>query len=168
MKDISRFKNIKCFIFDVDGVLTDGSLLVTEEGELLRRMNVRDGQAIKYALETGFDVAIITKGASKGVRKRLEILGITHLYDAVIDKRIAIQDLKNELKVDKTKCLYMGDDIPDLAVRDEVSIFTCPRDASPQVVDVADYIAISQGGHGCVREVIEKTMRAQELWPLIS
>ncbi len=160
-----KLAKINTFIFDVDGVLTDGSVLVTEEGHLLRSMSTRDGQGIKTALDLGYHVAIITKGTSVGVRKRFETLGVVHIYDRVEDKSLALNELVKSLCIQKLNTLYMGDDIPDLAVLNKVGVFTCPNNAAVDVLKYADYISSFDGGHGCVREIIEKVLRLQEKWP---
>ncbi len=168
MMNHQKFATISTFIFDVDGVLTNSEILVTESGELLRKMNVRDGQAIKTALEHGYHVAIITKGNSKGVRIRLEGLGIKHIYDAQVDKTTAIKAIIKELNLSQEQILYMGDDIPDLAVFPYVGITTCPNDASFDLLSHAEYISPIAGGHGCAREIIERTLRIQNKWPIIN
>lgn len=162
--DHSLFNHINTFVFDVDGVLTDSTVLVTESGDLLRKMNVRDGQAIKYALDAGYTIAIITKGRSIGVKDRLKGLGIQHIYDALIHKREAFSDLRDKLKLRKEEMLYMGDDIPDLDLRDEVGVFTCPNDACPEVLSSAQYISPNNGGHACVREIIQRVLKIQGKW----
>ncbi len=159
-----RIKMTVHIILDVDGVLTDNTVLVTENGELLRKMTVRDGQAIKIAMAKGLHFAIITKGASKGVRDRLSALGIEDIYDRLSEKSDAFEDMVRKYKWHKDELLYMGDDIPDLVLKDKVSIFACPNDAIPEVLEVADYISPFKGGNGCVREVIERTLKIQKKW----
>ncbi len=160
-----KLTSINTFVFDVDGVLTDGSVLVTEEGLLLRQMSTRDGQGIKTALDFGYNIGIITKGTSKGVRKRFEVLGVENIYDKVEDKLVALNDLTFKLNIDKNQILYMGDDLPDLIVMDHVGVFSCPSDASIDVLNKAEFISSYKGGMGCVREIIEKVMRLQGKWP---
>jgi len=160
-----KLEQINTFVFDVDGVLTDGTVLVTEEGYLLRKMNTRDGQGIKTALDLGFRVAIITKGTSDGVRKRFETLGVMHIYDKVQDKNVALSDLVLKLSISPHNILYMGDDLPDLAVIMNVGVFTCPKDAAVDVLEKAHYISPNYGGQGCVRDIIEKVLRLQGKWP---
>lgn len=162
--DHQLFNHITTFVFDVDGVFTNSEVLVMENGDLLRTMNTRDGQAVKIALEAGYHLAIITKGFSTGVRKRFELLGITNIYDKVSDKTDALVDLTEKLSIQKHEIIYMGDDIPDLPVMDLVGIAACPHDAVPEVIKKADFIASHRGGHGCVREVIEKVMKIQGKW----
>lgn len=162
--DHSAFNKITTFIFDVDGVFTNSQVIVMENGDLVRIMNTRDGQAVKIALEAGYNIAIITKGFSLGVRKRFELLGIPHIYDRLSEKTAAFNDLVSKLNLKKEEMLYMGDDIPDLALYDFIGISACPYDAAHENIKKANYISSKNGGDGCVREVIEKVMRIQGKW----
>ncbi|MCB0659919.1 MAG: HAD hydrolase family protein [Saprospiraceae bacterium] len=164
MLDHSLLHKINTFIFDVDGVFTDGKILVTESGELLRSMHTRDGQALVLALEAGYTIAIITKGYSAGVRKRFEKLGITHIYDSLKEKKSAFHHFVDSQQIEKENIVYMGDDIPDLPIFDLVSIAACPKDAVPEVIAKCNYISPKKGGQGCVRELIERVMRVQGKW----
>jgi 3-deoxy-D-manno-octulosonate 8-phosphate phosphatase (KDO 8-P phosphatase) len=165
MLDHSLFHNITTFVFDVDGVFTNSEVIVMENGDLVRTMNTRDGQAVKYALDNNYHVAIITKGFSNGVRRRFEILGIIHIYDKLTDKFGAYNDLKSILSINDDEILYMGDDIPDVLLIKAAAIGACPADATPEVKAVADFVSSRDGGYGCVREVIEKVMKIQGKWP---
>jgi 3-deoxy-D-manno-octulosonate 8-phosphate phosphatase (KDO 8-P phosphatase) len=162
----AAFRKINTFIFDVDGVFTDSTIFVSEDGSLQRTMNVRDGQAIKLAKKAGYYLAVITKGQSSGVEIRLKNLGITHFYGACEDKLEAFHDLCDKLEVDRDQMLYIGDDIPDIVLFDKVGISCSPADGSNIALQQADYVCIKGGGKGCVREVIEKVMRIQDKWPL--
>ena len=162
--DYSKLSKIENFIFDVDGVLTNCRMLITEEGEFLRTMNVRDGSAMKKALNAGFRICIITKGSSIGVKERLILLGADPVYDKVSDKRIALQDLVEKHNVSLENSLYMGDDLADLVVFDRVLLATCPRDAAPEVIKAAEFISPKDGGDGCVRDIIERVLRTQGKW----
>ena len=164
MFDHSKFSKIKAFILDVDGVLTDGKVMVTDSGEFWRTMSVRDGQAMKIALKSGYNIYIITKGWSSGVRKRLEILGVTGVYDKLQEKESAMKDILSNSTLAKEEILYMGDDLPDLALLPYSGIFSCPADAVPEVLEKADYISSLKGGDGCVREVIEKVLKLHGNW----
>jgi len=162
--DTGMFSPITTFIFDVDGVFTNSEVLVMENGDHVRTMNTRDGQAVKYALDAGYNIAVITKGFSSGVRKRFEYLGVPHIYDNLSDKEIAFEDYVNKLQLTKKEILYMGDDIPDLILFDKVGVSACPADAAYENLERAIYISPKNGGHGCVRDVIEKVMRLQNKW----
>jgi 3-deoxy-D-manno-octulosonate 8-phosphate phosphatase (KDO 8-P phosphatase) len=161
---LDQLKNVRAFVFDVDGVLTDNRLLVNEEGELLRSFHVRDGQGIKYALAAGYPVAIITGGKSKGVVKRLTALGIQFVYSGVEDKMPPFQEFLQMHRLTASDILYIGDDIPDLAIMRQVGIAVCPDDAVDEVRAASDYISPLRGGDGLVRDIIEKVLKVQGKW----
>jgi 3-deoxy-D-manno-octulosonate 8-phosphate phosphatase (KDO 8-P phosphatase) len=156
--------HITTFIFDVDGVLTDASLHVTNTGELLRTMNVRDGFALKFAVNAGYNVAIISAGTNNGVKIRLEGLGINTVHLGAHNKLEIYNDyiLANNIKPENV--LYMGDDIPDYQVMKLVGLPCCPQDAVPEIKSVAKYISHNKGGEGAVRDVIEQVLKVQDKW----
>ncbi len=160
-----KMRAVKAFIFDVDGVLTNNELHITETGELLRTMNVRDGQAIKWALEAGMTVAIITGGKSEGVKKRLTELGINEYYSGVKHKLEVFQSILDRNQLLASEICYVGDDLPDLPVLRKVVLSVCPADAVSEVMDICDFISPLKGGMGCVREIIEKVLKLQDKWP---
>lgn len=162
--DFSLFQKISTFVFDVDGVFTNGEVIVTEDGEHLRTMSTRDGQAVKFALEAGYNVAVITKGFSTGVRKRFEFLGVPHIYDKLHEKTAAFDDFVLKTGVTREQVLFMGDDIPDLPLYDKVGISACPSDAAAENLERAMFVSAFGGGKGCVRDIIEKVMRTQGKW----
>ena len=162
--DFSKFRKVDTFIFDVDGVLTDRGLMITEEGEFLRKMNVRDGAAIKIALKNGFRVAIITKGNSIGVRDRLEFLGADPVFDNVRNKAETLKDLVQNHGINPKTSLYMGDDLADIIVFDKVLLCACPKNAAPEVIKKAEFISPIEGGDGCVRDIVERVLRVQGKW----
>lgn len=164
MNVLEKFKDVTTFIFDVDGVLTDNSLLITESGELLRSMNARDGFAMKLAIESDYNIAIITGGKSEGVIKRLNGLGIVDIYKGINDKVEAFNDYIEQNGINPENILYMGDDIPDFDVMRRVGLPTCPADAVTEILQVAQYVSPKVGGKGCVRDVIEKVMRLHNKW----
>jgi 3-deoxy-D-manno-octulosonate 8-phosphate phosphatase (KDO 8-P phosphatase) len=165
---LDQLKDVKAFVFDVDGVLTDNRILVNEEGELLRSFHVRDGQGIKYALAADYPVGIITGGRSKGVIKRLTDLGIRFVYSGAADKIPYFQEFLAIHRLVASDVLYIGDDIPDLAIMRQVGLAVCPDDAVPEVRGVADYISPLRGGEGLVRDVIEKVMKVQGTWDQVT
>ncbi len=160
-------QNITTFIFDVDGVLTSGNIAVTTSGELLREMNVKDGYALKTAVEQGFNVCIISGGSNEGVRLRLRGLGITDIHLGVHDKTETMDEYLDEYSIKRENVLYMGDDIPDLYVMQEVGLPTCPQDAVPEVKGISKYISHKKGGNGCVRDVIEQVLKVQGKWVIL-
>ncbi len=155
---------ITTFIFDVDGVLTDSSVFVTNEGEMLRTMNIRDGFAMKAAVESGYHVCIISGGSNEGVRTRLRNLGITDIHLATPDKVATFKEYTELYHIKPETVLYMGDDIPDYYVMQLVGLATCPQDASPEIKGISQYISHKNGGKGAVRDVIEQVMKVQGKW----
>jgi 3-deoxy-D-manno-octulosonate 8-phosphate phosphatase (KDO 8-P phosphatase) len=157
---------ITTFIFDVDGVLTDSSVHVTPTGDMLRIMNIRDGFAMKAALESGYRVCIISGGNNEGVRIRLRNLGIYDIHLASPNKVDTFNEYIELYGIQPENVLYMGDDIPDYHVMQLVGLPTCPQDASPEIKAISKYISHKNGGKGAVREVIEQVMKVQGKWHL--
>lgn len=156
--------DITTFVFDVDGVLTDGSVFVTNEGEMLRTMNIRDGFALKAAIESGYNVCVISGGSNEGVRIRLKNLGITDIHLGSPDK---VKTFKEYIELNNIKAeqvLYMGDDIPDYHVMKLVGLPSCPQDSCPEIKTISRYISHVNGGKGAARDVIEQVMRVQGKW----
>lgn len=156
-----KFKAVRAFILDVDGVMTDNTVHVTESGEQLRTMNIRDGLGLKIALRSGFPVCIITGGRSQGVVKRLAGLGVEHIYTNVDDKWPVFQQFLQMHGLKASEICYMGDDLPDLQILRKVGLSACPSDAVPEVLNTVDYISPIPGGRGCLRDVIEKVLKSQ-------
>ncbi|SEK70158.1 3-deoxy-D-manno-octulosonate 8-phosphate phosphatase (KDO 8-P phosphatase) [Parapedobacter koreensis] len=159
-----KFKQVKAFVLDVDGVLSDGNILVTEQGEQLRSFNIKDGYALQLAVKRGYPVAIITGGKSLGVKKRMEGLGVTDIFLGIDDKNAVLRDWLSAKRLLPEDVLYMGDDIPDLANMQVVGLPTCPADAMEEIKAVAAYISFRNGGAGAVRDVLEKVMKLQGTW----
>jgi 3-deoxy-D-manno-octulosonate 8-phosphate phosphatase (KDO 8-P phosphatase) len=162
-----RLKNITNFIFDVDGVLTDGSLGALASGEMFRTFNVRDGYAFERAINAGYRICIITGGNQEGVAKRMEYLRIKDLYMGSGGKsKLSIyENYVTENNIDENTILYMGDDIPDMDVMAKPNVFaTAPKDAVTEILKIANYVSKKKGGKGAVREVIELVMKAQGKW----
>jgi 3-deoxy-D-manno-octulosonate 8-phosphate phosphatase (KDO 8-P phosphatase) len=157
---------IDTFIFDVDGVLTDGTVHVSPTGEMLRDMNIRDGFAMKAALESGYNVCIISGGSNEGVRIRLRNLGITDIHLGTPDKVATFKEYTELYTINPKNVLYMGDDIPDFHVMQLVGLATCPQDAAPEIKAISTYISHINGGKGAVRDVIEQVMKVQGKWHL--
>lgn len=157
---------IKTFIFDMDGVLTDGKVLINSDGELLRSFDTKDGYAIKCAIQKGFKIAIITGGQNKAVRTRFKELGVFDVYLGAHHKLDAFQDLIDNYNLKSDEILYIGDDVPDIPVMEKVGLGCCPADAVSDVKAMADYVSHKNGGEGCVRELIEQVLRVQGKWSL--
>jgi len=155
---------ITTFIFDVDGVLTNGTLTIMPDGELVRHMNVKDGYAMKTALNKGFKVCIISGGTNKAVKSRLAALGIKDIYLGAHNKIKEYKEILEKYNLNHENVLYMGDDIPDIPVMKKVGLASCPNNAVPEVQQAARYISNIKGGEGCVRDVIEQVLKVQGKW----
>lgn len=164
-KNYKEYLNhVDTFIFDVDGVLTDGSIQVSTQGELLRTMNIKDGYALKTALIAGYNVCIISGGKNEGVRLRLRDLGITNIFLGIQDKVEKLDEFFDVYEINPENVIYMGDDIPDLYAMKMVGMPCCPQDAVPEIKAISRYISHKKGGKGCVRDVIEQVLKVQGKW----
>ncbi|MAZ29544.1 MAG: 3-deoxy-D-manno-octulosonate 8-phosphate phosphatase [Cytophagaceae bacterium] len=157
-------KHITTFVFDVDGVLTDGSIQISTDGEMLRTMHTKDGYALKTALNQGFNVCIISGGKNEGVRSRLRGLGITDIYLGAHVKTEQLDEYFNIHGIKAENVLYMGDDIPDYPVMKLVGLPCCPQDAVKEIKEISTYVSHKKGGEGCVRDVIEQVLKVQGKW----
>ena len=155
---------ITTFIFDVDGVLTDGTIQVLENGDMIRNMNIKDGYALKTAVDAGYNVCIISGGSSEGVRIRLKRLGLTDVYLGAHNKIHQFEEIINKYILKTDEILYMGDDIPDYPVMKLVGLACSPRDAASEIQSISHYISQKKGGKGCVRDVIEQVLKVQGKW----
>lgn len=155
---------INTFVFDVDGVLTDGRLLVMPDGEFLRSMNIRDGYAMQHCIKKGFNIFIISGGHSKGVPVRLARLGVREVHMGVTNKISVLDSLIKKHDLRNENIIYMGDDIPDIEAMKQVGLPCCPSDAAHEVRAVSLYVSHVAGGNGCVRDIIEQTLRVQNKW----
>lgn len=163
---LSDFKKIKAVVLDVDGVLTDGRILVNEEGEQWRTFHVRDGYAIQLAMKSGLHIWVITGGKSISVEKRMRFLGIEEVFLGVEDKLGHVHRLATKYGIALDDILYMGDDLPDLLPMQQVGLPVCPKDAAEEIKAVSRYISPFDGGRGAVRDVLEKILKLQGKWPL--
>ena len=161
---LSKFKHITTFVFDIDGVLTDGTLLVLPHGVMARRMNIKDGYALQLAVKRGYHVVIISGGNSVEVIERLSKLGITDLFMQVENKAGVLQQIMQKHSIEKEAVLYMGDDLPDLEVMQMAGLPCCPADAAQDIKEKSIYISHVKGGEGCARDVIEKVMKLRGNW----
>lgn len=164
---IERLKKIKTFIFDVDGVMTDGSVLALESGEQTRTFNVKDGYAINRAIKLGYRVAIISAQNQVGVRSRLQYLGVKDIFlGSSPDGKLPIyRSYIEEHQLNEEEVVFMGDDLPDYPVmRLKEVLAACPADASPEIIAISDFISSKNGGQGAVRDLIQQVMEAQGVW----
>ena len=155
---------ISTLIFDVDGVLTNGMVTVFPNGELVRHMNIKDGYALKTAVDAGLNVCIISGGNNEGVRTRLANLGIKDIYLGAHDKIKQYNEIVKKYNLQPENILYMGDDIPDYPVMKLVGLACCPNDAAPEIQGISNYISYKKGGDGCARDIIEQVLRVQGKW----
>ncbi len=160
----SKLMHIKAFMFDVDGVLTDGSVTLMPDGEQVRMMNIKDGYALQLAVKKGYKVAIISGGRSELVRDRLNGLGVMDVFLGAHTKMVQYEELLLKYDVKPHEVMYMGDDIPDYEVMRHVGIATCPRDAAPEIKNICIYISDKNGGKGAARDVIEQVLKLQGNW----
>ncbi|MGB1518047.1 MAG: KdsC family phosphatase [Crocinitomicaceae bacterium] len=158
-----KLNKITTFIFDVDGVLTDGAVLLIEK-EVVRTLSSKDGYALQYASKKGYNIFIITGGYSISVKERLENLGAREVVLKANNKLSHYNRLKQDYGFQDDEVLYMGDDIPDYEVLKKVGVSTCPQDAAVEIKGICDYQSPFGGGKHCVRDVIEQTLRVQKKW----
>ncbi|RYE48578.1 MAG: HAD-IIIA family hydrolase [Sphingobacteriales bacterium] len=161
---LDKLKDITTFIFDIDGVLTDGTILATETGEFLRSFNIKDGYAMQLAVKKGFKICIISGAKGVALERRFTNLGIADHYLGVDDKVAVFEAYIAQSNIAPSAILYMGDDIPDLKVMQLVGLPTCPNDAVPEIKAVSQYISPFNGGKCAVRDVIEKVLKVQQRW----
>ncbi len=159
-----KLNHITTFIFDIDGVLTDGKVFITDTGNLIRSMHTKDGFAIKTAIKKGYRVAIISGAQDENVIRRLKYLKIDDIFIKVDDKLKVYCEYLKKYKLNKEEVLYMGDDIPDIPLLKNVGLSSAPYNAVQEVLDTVDYISMRKGGETCVRDVIEQVMRVQGKW----
>jgi len=166
MNVLEKFKTIKTFVFDVDGVLTDGTLLILEDGQMARQMNIKDGYALQLAVKKGYRVVIISGGTSEAVKGRLERLGVKDCFLKIDNKKEKLTEYVSQHGLDWNEILFMGDDIPDYIPMQLTGLPCCPADAAPEIKQISHYISPIDGGKGCVRDVIEKVLKLNSHWDL--
>ena len=154
----------EAFIFDVDGVLTDGGIIPTRDGDFIRKYNAKDGYAIAYAIRMGYRICIITGGRGENLRHRLEMLHIKDIFMDCSDKLATMEAYFAQNGLNPENVIYMGDDIPDLECMRRVGIPVCPADSASEVIEASRYVSEFDGGRGCVRDIIEQVLRARGDW----
>ena len=161
-----RLPKIKTFLFDVDGVLTNDSVQIMPDGELVRNMNSKDRYAMQLAVKKGYRIAIITGGNSIAIKNALHELGIKDVFLSQHNKMNCYEDyiLEHDLKEDEI--VYMGDDLPDYDVMKRVGIAACPNNSAHEIKEISIYISNRNGGEACVRDIIEQVMRSQDTWEI--
>lgn len=155
--------NITTFMFDVDGVLTNGEVLLFQ-GEVVRTLNAKDGYSLQYASKMGYSIFIVTGGNSPDVKERLLGLGVKEVHLSSYNKLAVYEDIKKRHNLKDEEIIYMGDDIPDYQVMAAAGLAACPQDAAVEIKDISHYQSPYKGGQNCVRDIIEQTMRVQDKW----
>ena len=155
---------VRTFVFDYDGVMTNGNLLLQMDGQPLRFANVKDGFVLQLAVKLGYRVVVISGGFSKSVENRFDALGIKDVFLGVKDKLVVFDEFISKNGIDPETIVYMGDDIPDYNVMKKVGVPVCPADAAEEIKDISVYISDKNGGEGCVRDIIEQVLKVQGKW----
>lgn len=165
---MSNFKEdlqkIKVFVFDIDGVLSQQTIMMDENGGPMRTINLRDGYALQLAVRKGYKIGVISGGNSEAFKKRLNILGIEDVFLKVSDKKRVFTEFLTLSDIHPEEVLYMGDDIPDFEVMEMAGVAVCPADADSEIKQISNYISDKNGGEGCVRDVIEQVLRLHGMW----
>ena len=159
-----KLEEIELFVFDYDGVFTDGIVLLMEDGSNVRQANSRDGYAVQWAIKQDLNVAVLTGGKEPAVKTRMELLGVKEIHLGCHDKLESLKELCNKLNVSLDKVMYMGDDMPDYPAMKEVGLAACPYDAAVDILEIAHYTCPISGGRGCVRDILEQAMRLRGIW----
>ncbi len=158
--------HITTFVFDVDGVLTDGSVLLMPGQQPFRTFHSKDGYALQLAMRKNYRIAIITGGKSEAVKERMEGLGVKDIWLGSSDKKEAMEELFLMYDLKRENVLYMGDDIPDYEALQMAGVACTPADGAPEIKAICDYVSPKAGGKGCVRDIIEQTLKVQHNWML--
>ncbi|CAN5171344.1 HAD-IIIA family hydrolase [soil metagenome] len=166
MNVLNKLSKVRNFVFDMDGVLTDGNLFIHENMNWVRQMNIKDGYALQLAVKCGYKMIVVSGSHSPPVAERLRKLGIEDVFMGVVDKRKLLADLITNYNIDSNELLYMGDDLPDYEAMNMAGVACCPADAATDIKKISSYISYKKGGEGCVRDVIEKVLRLNNHWPL--
>lgn len=159
-----RLHKVKAFVFDIDGVLTDGKITVHSDKTTSRNLFARDGSALSRACKAGYTVAIISYAREQDLADRFKSLGLAEVYLAVTDKEEKLKEFESVYFLESDEILFMGDDIPDLLAMKRSGVPCCPNDAAHEIRDISVYVSPYKGGEGCVRDVIEQTMRLHDKW----
>lgn len=157
-------KNVTTFIFDYDGVMTDGTVYMDSNGDPLRTSNVKDGYALQLASKLGYHLAVISGAVVTNITKRLNMLGVNDVYTGIPDKVVKLEEYMEQYGLKPEQIVYVGDDIPDLPVMRKVGVAACPSDAAPEIRQICHFVSERPGGRGCVRDIIEQTLKVQGKW----
>ncbi len=160
----AKLHDIKAFVFDFDGVMTDGSVWTVNDTDLVRCGNTKDGYAIQYAVKKGYTIALISGATAKSINLRMQSLGVTQIYTGCPNKLKTYREFLKANNLEEHQVVCMGDDIPDFEIMSHCGVAACPADAATEIKEIADYISLYKGGQGCVRDILEQTMRLQGQW----
>lgn len=160
----AKLSEIRAFVFDFDGVMTDGSVWTYADKETVRAGNIKDGYALQYAAKRGYAIALISGATSQSINNRMEALGVKHIYTGCGNKIKTYQAFLAANGIKPEEVLCMGDDIPDYEIMRASGVAACPADAAVEIKEISDYISQYEGGKGCVRDVIEQVLRLQGQW----
>ena len=167
MNILEQFKSVRMIAMDVDGVLTDGSILLLPSLETAKSMNVKDGYAMQLAVKKGYHIVVISGAVDLGaVEFRLKQLGIKEFHHSIKDKAKLLSELSSKYNVNLKEVLFIGDDIPDLEAMKLCGIACCPADAVAEIKAISAYISDKEGGKGCVRDILEKLLKVNNQWDL--
>ena len=155
---------IRAFVFDFDGVMTNGDVWVYADKETVRCGNIKDGFAVQYAVKKGYIIAVISGATSLSIDNRMAMLGVTQCYTGCGDKIKTYEEFLKKNGLRDEEVLYMGDDLPDYPLLQRAGVAACPADAALEVKEISDYISLREGGKGCVRDVIEQVLRLHGQW----
>ena len=159
-----KLQAVKAFVFDFDGVMTDGSVWTYADGETVRFGNIKDGYAIQYAVKKWYIIALISGATSKSIDNRMAALGVEQCYTGCANKMDTYRQFLKDNKLDESQVVCMGDDIPDYEIMSHCAVAACPADAATEIKEISHYISLYGGGHGCVRDIIEQVLRLQGNW----
>lgn len=159
-----KLEAIRAFVFDFDGVMTDGSVWTYANGETVRAGNTKDGFAIQYAVKKGYTVAVISGATSASIDNRMRSLGVEQCFTGCGNKKETYDMFLETNNLDDSEVLCMGDDIPDYPLLKRAGVSTCPADAAVEIRDMVDYVSVYPGGRGAVRDVIEQVLRLHGNW----
>jgi len=168
MSIAEKARNIRLLVLDVDGVLTDGSVVYTDSGEELKFFDVKDGHGIKLLMRAGIEVAIITGRSSQAVEKRAADLGITTVCQKALQKVVPYEEIVRGKNLKDSQVCVVGDDLPDLPILRRCGLSFAVADGIDEVKSEVDCITERKGGHGAVREVCERLLREQGLWEKVT
>lgn len=161
-----KLNKVTTLMFDVDGVFTDGKVLVMENGEVVRNVFSKDGYAIHLAVQKKYNLVIISGGNNVAIKNLLHRSGIEHIFINQHDKLQCYKDFIYENNITDEQVMYMGDDLPDYEIMSRVGVAACPNDAATEIKSICSYISPKKGGEGCVRDIIEQVMRVQGQWEI--